>query len=133
MTTEEAAVFDAIRTLDALLVRKDAAALDQLLLDDFVGTIPTGDCFSKAPYIAFHCRSGEGLTAIEPAPGAVPSVRILRGHLAVVNRRVAVQRRTSTGQTQAFEVQRIEVLMIRDGAWKFVSGQGTAVGPLPPR
>jgi hypothetical protein len=116
-----------------LLVAKDAAALDRLLSEDFVGAIPTGEAFGKAAYIAHHCRPDEGLTSVEIAPGTTPTVRVLDGRFAVVNRRVAVRRRASDARQQAFGVQRIEVLALRDGAWRVLAGQGTAAGPLPPR
>jgi len=131
--TPEATVLAAVRQLDALLVAKDAAALDRLLSEDFVGAVPTGEAFGKAAYIAYHCRPDEGLTSVEIAPGTTPTVRVLDGRFAVVNRRVAVRRRGSDARPQAFGVQRIEVLALRDGAWRVLAGQGTAAGPLPPR
>jgi hypothetical protein len=114
-------------------VRKDAAGLERLLVPDFVGAVPTGELFRRDAYIAYHCRPGEGLISIQPAPGASPVIRVLDGRFAVVNRRVAVERRGADGRVQALVVQRLEVLTLRDGGWKIASGQGTSVGPLPPR
>jgi hypothetical protein len=129
----EHAVLAAVRELDALLVRKDAAGLRGLLVEDFVGAIPTGEWFRRDDYVAYHCRPDEGLTSIEIAPGTTPIVRVLDDRFAVVHRRVSVTRRTSEGREQAFAVQRIEVLSRDGGRWRFVSGQGTAAGPLSPR
>jgi hypothetical protein len=129
----EAKVLAAVRQLDSLLVAKDAAGLARLLSDGFVGAIPTGEAFGKAAYIAYHCRPDEGLTSVEIAPGTSPTVRVLDGRFAVVNRRAAVRRRAPDGREQAFAVQRIEVLALQDGAWRVLAGQGTAAGPLPPR
>jgi hypothetical protein len=129
----EAKVLAAVRQLDSLLVAKDAAGLARLLSDGFVGAIPTGEAFGKAAYIAYHCRPDEGLTSVETAPGTSPTVRVLDGRFAVVNRRAAVRRRAPDGREQAFAVQRIEVLALQDGAWRVLAGQGTAAGPLPPR
>jgi ketosteroid isomerase-like protein len=129
----EDAAMAAVRELDALLVRKDAAGLGRLLAEDFVGAIPTGEWFRREAYVAYHCRPDEGLTSIEIAPGTTPIVRVLDDRFAVVNRRVRVTRKAPDGREQAFAVQRIEVLS-RDGdRWRIVSGQGTSAGPLPPR
>jgi ketosteroid isomerase-like protein len=129
----EAAVLAAVAELDALLVRKDAAGLARLLVEDFVGVVPTGAWFRRDDYIAYHCRPGEGLASVELAPGTSPVVRVVEGRFAVVNRRAAVRRKAADGREQAFAVQRIEVLALRDGRWRLVSGQGTPVGALPPR
>ena len=128
----EHSVMAAVRELDALLVRKDAVGLARLLVEDFVGAIPTGEWFGRDAYVAYHCRPNEGLTSIEIAPGTTPIVRVLDDRFAVVNRRVSVTRRTPDGREQAFAVQRIEVLSRDGGRWHIVSGQGTAAGPLPP-
>lgn len=121
------AVLGAVRALDAAIVAKDAAALDALLLPDFVGAVPTGASFAKADYIAFHTRPDEGLVVVEPIAAQPATVRVFEGRFAVVNRRLAAQRRAPDGRIDAFEVQRIEALVLRDGRWKIASGQGTRV------
>ena len=94
---------------------------------DFVGTVPSGVALARDAYIAFHTRANEGLVAIEPAAGTEPTVRVLDGRFAVVNRRVAVRRADPAGKAEGFEVQRIEVLRFDDGRWRLVAGQGTRV------
>jgi Domain of unknown function (DUF4440) len=121
------AVLATIHALDTALVAKDAPALGALLEPDFVGTVPSGVALARDAYIAFHTRAGEGLVAIEPAAGTEPTVRVLDGHFAVVNRRVAVRRADPAGRIEGFEVQRIEVLRLDDGRWRMVAGQGTRV------
>ena len=121
------AVLAAIRTLDIALVAKDVSALGGLLEPDFVGTVPSGMALLKDAYIAFHTRADEGLVSIEPAAGTTPTVRVIDGRFAVVNRRVAVRRVDPAGKIDAFEVQRIEVLRLDAGRWRIVSGQGTRV------
>ena len=108
-------------------VAKDAPALGALLEPDFVGTVPSGVALARDAYIAFHTRANEGLVAIEPAAGTEPTVRVLDGRFAVVNRRVAVRRADPAGKAEGFEVQRIEVLRFDDGRWRLVAGQGTRV------
>jgi hypothetical protein len=125
------AVLAAVRGLDAAIVAKDAAALDALLLPDFVGAVPTGASFAKADYVAYHTRAGEGLVSIEPIAEHPPGVRVFEGRFAVVNRRLAAQRRLPDGSVDSFQVQRIEALVLRDGRWRIASGQGTRVQPPP--
>ena len=126
-STGRQAVLATIHALDTALVAKDAAALGALLEPDFVGTVPSGVALARDAYIAFHTRANEGLVAIEPAAGTEPTVRLLDGRFAVVNRRVAVRRADSAGKVEAFEVQRIEVLHLDEGRWRLVAGQGTRV------
>ena len=126
-STGRQAVLATIHALDTALVAKDAAALGALLEPDFVGTVPSGVALARNAYIAFHTRANEGLVAIEPAAGTEPTVRLLDGRSAVVNRRVAVRRADSAGKVEAFEVQRIEVLHLDEGRWRMVAGQGTRV------
>ena len=126
-STDRQAVLATIHALDTALVAKDAAALGALLEPDFVGTVPSGVALARNAYIAFHTRANEGLVAIELAAGTEPTVRLLDGRFAVVNRRVAVRRADSAGKVEAFEVQRIEVLHLDEGRWRLVAGQGTRV------
>jgi uncharacterized protein (TIGR02246 family) len=125
--TGRQAVLATIHALDTALVAKDAPALGALLEPDFVGTVPSGVALARDAYVAFHTRASEGLVAIEPAAGTEPTVRVLDGRFAVVNRRVAVRRADSAGKVEGFEVQRIEVLRLEDGRWRMVAGQGTRV------
>ena len=127
-----AAVLAAVRALDAAIVAKDAGALDALLPPDFVGAVPTGASFSKADYIAYHTKPDQGLVSIEPVPGDVPRVRVYDGRFAVVNRRIAAQRRLPEGRVDSFEVQRVEALVLQDGRWRIATGQGTRVQPPAP-
>jgi hypothetical protein len=123
------AVLGAVRALDAAIVAKDAAALDALLLPDFVGAVPTGASFAKPDYIAFHTQPDEGLAAVEPIASQPATVRVFEGRFAVTNRRLAARVRAPDGSIDAFEVQRIEALVLLDGRWRIASGQGTRVQP----
>lgn len=124
-------VLAAVRALDAAIVAKDAAALDTLLLPDFVGAVPTGASFAKADYIAYHTRPDVGVVSVEPIASHPAMVRVFEDRFAVTNRRLAARVRTPEGNIDAFEVQRIEALVLRDGRWRIASGQGTRV-QLPP-
>lgn len=126
-STARQAVLATIHALDTALVAKDAPALGALLEPDFVGTVPSGVALARDAYVAFHTRASEGLVAIEPAAGTEPTVRVLDGRFAVVNRRVAVRRADPAGKVEGFEVQRIEVLRLHDDHWLLVAGQGTRV------
>jgi hypothetical protein len=123
------AVVAAVRALDAAIVAKDAAALEALLLPDFVGAVPTGAAFDKPAYVAYHTKPDEGLVSIEPLAGHAPVVRVFDDRFAVVNRRLAVQRRLPDGRVDAISVQRVEALVLRDGRWRIATGQGTRVQP----
>lgn len=127
VTEPPQAVLATIHALDTALVAKDAPALDVLLEQDFIGTVPSGVALAKDAYIAFHTRPQEGLVSIDEAAGTEPKVRVYDDRFAAVNRRVAVRRADAAGQIEAFEVQRIEVLRHADGHWRIVSGQGTRV------
>ena len=120
------AVWETVHRLDRALVAKDAAALGEILTEDFVGAIPSGRQFSKNEYIEHHCRPGVGLTAIADGDRSAATVRVF-GEVAVVNRRVHVRLRTPDGSEREIEVQRIEVCVKDDGGWRVASGQGTEV------
>lgn len=117
-----------VSDLDRALVAKDALALDRLLTDDFVGAIPSGAAFSKAEYIAHHCRPGVGLVTLDSSKHPPATIRVF-GDTAVVNRRVHARLRFPDGAERQFDVQRIEVFVRADGAWALASGQGTEVNP----
>jgi hypothetical protein len=125
--TARQAVLAAVHALDTALLAKNVSALRALLEPDFVGTVPSGVALDQDAYIAFHTRADEGLVSIEPAAGTEPTVRVLDGLFAVVNRTVAVRRADPAGKIDAFEVQRIEVLRLDGGRWRLMSGQGTRV------
>ena len=120
--TAPQAVLAVVRTLDTALLAKDVSALGGLLEPDFVGTVPSGVALAKDAYIAFHTRANEGLVSIEAAAGTTPTVRVIDGRFAVVNRRVAIRRADLAGKG-SFEVQRIEVLRLDAGRWRIVSGR----------
>jgi hypothetical protein len=125
--TDRQAVLDVVHALDKAIVARDARGLGTLLLPDFIGVVPSGEAFTKNPYIAFHTRPSEGLVAIESVDGIKPAVRVYEGRFALVNRRLAVRRADPTGQVVAYEVQRLEVLRFEQGRWAIASGQGTRV------
>ena len=124
-------VLAALGALDAALLAKDASAILDLLDTDFVGVVPSGLTLARGAYVVFHTRPDEGLVSIEPAAGEPVAVRLFDGGFAVVNRRASVRRANGSGQVEAFDVQRIEVLRLDAGRWRIVSGQGTRVMQTP--
>ncbi len=122
-----------VRALDHAIVDRDAAGLDRILSDDFVGTTPTGDAFVKADYIAFHCHSHAGPHEVDSGPPDAARIRI-HGDCAVVDRRVQVRKPGPGGSLEQFSVQRMEVAFRTQGGWRLISGQGTrvAAGPRAP-
>ena len=47
-------VLNLVVSLDNSIVKKDSIKIKSLLSEDFIGTIPTGESFSKGLYISFH-------------------------------------------------------------------------------
>jgi hypothetical protein len=124
--TDKEKVWQLIVKLDHLLVLKDSAQLNPLILDDFIGTIPSGEYFGKLAYISYHCRPNLGLISLTGQNQDSASIRIF-GNTAIVNRRVHAQLRLPNGSTPDFDVQRMEVCVKQNGNWFIASGQGTQV------
>jgi hypothetical protein len=118
-------VLNQVVSLDNLLVKKDSTKIKSLLSEDFIGTIPTGETFPRDLYIRFHCKPNVGLISINGIKDRT-SVR-LYGNSAVVNRRVHVSKKATDGSVKSFDVQRIEICILKEGKWYIVSGQGTEV------
>ena len=119
-------VMNLVVSLDNSIVKKDSVKIKSLLSEDFIGTIPTGESFSKDLYIRFHCRPNVGLMSINGIDKDKTSIR-LYGNSAVVNRRVHVSKKGPDGSLRSFDVQRIEVCIQQQGKWYIVAGQGTEV------
>lgn len=123
---ERQMVWDLVVGLDQALVNKDSIRLRNLLTDDFIGAVPTGQAYDKELYIKFHCKPNVGLVSIGEARQDAARIRFY-GHTAIVNRRVEVKRKSPDGTTKSFAVQRIEVCVLLNGTWKLAAGQGTEV------
>ncbi len=119
-------VLNLVVSLDNSIVKKDSIKIKSLLSEDFIGTIPTGESFSKDLYIRFHCRRNVGLVSINGIDKARTSIRIY-GNSAIVNRRVHVSKKAPDGTMRSFDVQRIEVCIQKQGKWYIAAGQGTEV------
>ena len=119
-------VLNLVVSLDNSIVKKDSLKIKSLLSEDFIGTIPTGESFSKVIYIRFHCRPNVGLISINGIDKDKTSVR-LYGNSAVVNRRIHVSKKAPDGSLRSFDVQRIEVCIQQKGRWYIAAGQGTEV------
>ncbi len=119
-------VMNLVVSLDNSIVKKDSVKIKSLLSEDFIGTIPTGESFSKDLYIRFHCRPNVGLMSINGIDKDKTSIR-LYGNSAVVNRRVHVSKKGPDGSLRSFDVQRIEVCIQQKGRWYIAAGQGTEV------
>lgn len=115
-----------VLSLDKSLLKKESEQIKALLTRDFIGTVPTGESFTRAQYIQFHCKPDEGLISIEENPKGMVSVR-LYGNTAVVNRRLNVTKKNKQGLLRNFDVQRTEVLVQLKGVWYLATGQGTEV------
>ncbi len=119
-------VLNLVISLDSSIIKKDSVKLKSLLTEDFIGTIPTGESFSRNLYIRFHCRPNVGLISINGIDKDRTSVR-LYGNSAVVNRRVHVSKKAPDGSLRSYDVQRIETCIQRKGRWYISTGQGTEV------
>ena len=124
--TEKEKIYNLIVSLEKALVAKDSVKLNSILTEDFIGAIPSGDWFTKADYIKYHCRPGVGLSDLKTEPIEKTNIRMY-GTTAVVNRRVSVIRTWPDGRQEDLTVQRIEVCVKQKDDWKIVSGQGTRV------
>ena len=126
-------VWNVLLKIEEALVKKDAAAFEQLLSGDFIGAIPTGESFTKDAYIHHHCRPGIGIMALTGQDINTSSIQFY-GNTAIINRRVHSQFKLPVGNIIEYDVQRIEVFVKSEGEWKLVSGQGTIVNlPNQPR
>jgi len=119
-------VWNLVVALDQALVQKDSTRLHQLLSNDFIGAIPSGQTYTKAQYIRFHCRPQVGLVSVRQHGPDQAVIRIY-GDAAVVNRRVDVENKAPDGTIKSYTVQRIEVCVYQSGRWLVAAGQGTAV------
>ena len=119
-------VLNLVVSLDNSIVKKDSIKIKSLLSEDFIGTIPTGETFSRDPYIRFHCRPNVGLISINGIDKDRTIIR-LYANAAVVSRRVHVSKKAPDGSLRSFDVQRIEVCIQQQGRWYIAAGQGTEV------
>lgn len=124
--SEKEKIYNLIISFEKALVNKDSVKLKNLLSEDFIGAIPSGDWFNKRDYIKYHCRPGIGLSDLKTEPLEKTNIRIYNS-TAIVNRRVSVVRVWPDGQRENLEVQRLEVCIKQKGEWRIVSGQGTRV------
>ena len=131
-TTDERSsnVLHMVLELEKALVQKDAAAMGQLLTEDFIGANPTGEWYTKNDYITFHCKPGAGIMALNEVDKNATAIRFYND-TAVINRRVRSQFKLPTGDIMEYDVQRIEVVVKKNNEWKIASGQGTKVIPIP--
>ena len=108
--------------------RRDMAALDRLMLDEYVLTDPLGNVRSKAESLA-AIESNE--VVFESTTSDNVHVRI-NGDTAIVTGRSSFRGRykrwSMTGQYQY-----TDVLVKREGSWKAVSSHITAVAAIPLR
>lgn len=124
--SEIESVYKTIVSLDQALVAKDSVTLKNLLTDDFIGSVPSGDWFYKSDYINYHCRPGIGLIQLNTQPINKTNIRFY-GTTAIINRRVEAVRLWPDGKKENLTVQRIEVCAKINNQWKIVGGQGTKV------
>jgi len=124
--TEIENIHQTIVALDQALVAKDSVTLKNLLTDDFIGAVPSGDWFYKSDYIRYHCRPGMGLIQLNTQPINKTNIRFF-GNTAIINRRVEAVRLWPDGKKENLTVQRIEVCTKINNQWKIVGGQGTKV------
>jgi hypothetical protein len=125
-TNEKVQVWQKLLQIDKALVEKNAVVLDDLLIDDFVGAVPTGASFNKIKYIQHHCENQFGLIQITEEPMQAASIR-LYDTTAVINRRVHAHFQLPNGNIMQNNVQRTEVFTKVKDQWLMVSGQGTWV------
>ena len=105
------------------IIKKDAAALDNLLAVDFNGTSPTGDTFPRSDAIE-DLKSG----AYEVEPMALDEISVnVYGDTAVV---FTSQQEKSKydGKDNSGHYHFTNVWVKRDGKWKVVASHGSRYG-----
>ena len=128
--TEKEKIWNTLLQFEKALVEKDSVQLKALLVNDFIGAIPTGRSFTKDAYIRHHCQPGMGLMNLNAGDMSTASIRIYN-NTAIINRSVSVKRKEPSGTVVDVVVQRIEVFLKENGTWKIAAGQGTQVVNAP--
>jgi hypothetical protein len=131
IVTEEISrkLWEALSRIDQALLEKNGEVLDHSLSTDFIGTIPTGEFFTKQEYIRHHCTPGFGLLTLSGKDDHDTTLRFF-GNSAVINRRIHAQYQLPTGIVLEYDVQRTEMFVMEDQEWKMINGQGTRVIPV---
>lgn len=112
------------------LVKKDAAALERILADDFsetdtsIGVIKSKEFF-LAPY-KDGSVSGQGLEAVEAKDSKVS----IHGGTAVLTARVVLRGRTRDGQSYNVPALITSVFGKRDGRWRMIASHGSRIDTL---
>jgi len=107
----------------AAIVKKDAAALDRILADDFNGTSPTGSTFPKADAIG---ELKSGLYVVETMNMDEVSVNVY-GNTAVAF--TSQQEKSKyNGKDNSGHYHFTNVWVNRDGKWQVVASHGSRYG-----
>ena len=106
--------------------RRDMAALDRLMADEYVVTDPLGNVRSKAESLA-AIESNEVL--FESSTSDNVHVRV-NGDTAIITGRSSFRGRYK-GWSMAGQYQYTDVLVKRDGYWRAVSSHITAITAIP--
>jgi ketosteroid isomerase-like protein len=115
------------RWADAI-VRRDAAAQERILADDYTATGVSGVVATKAQImVSLRTRAGPGADVLEAIEVEESAVRTY-GDVALFSGRVRFRGR---GQGQPFSdsVQMTIVYVRREGRWQPVASQGTRIAP----
>jgi ketosteroid isomerase-like protein len=103
-------------------VKKDLAAIDRLLADDFITTDPEGEVFSKAEEIAF-LKSGEDVVS----SAALSDIKVrVYGDAAVVTY-LYKAKETFKGRDISGTQRWTDTWVKRGGSWECVASHGSKV------
>lgn len=118
-----------VRKLDrewgAAVVRRDAAALDRLLAEDYMRLDPSGETTNKAQEIA-EAKAPTFVSAVESLRTEDVEVSVSGGRATVTGIVVASVRLDGQGIRERYGYTR--TFAWRDGRWRIVSAQLTPAG-----
>lgn len=125
-TDTRAALMEAAEAYETAQINGDAAALEQIIADDYLLVGSDGARQNKQELIAFWTADGfdpEPVTVTEPVEHVWTDGAALGGTVTLSW--------AQDGATISVPIRYVDVWALRDGAWRVVYGQTTRIPPAP--
>lgn len=123
---EKDIVINLIKQFDKALAKKDSVALDKLLTEDFIGSIPNGESFDKKSFISYHCSPISRVRDIKEEGTSKWNIKLAKDY-AIINRFVTYFAKTGGKDKVEIKVKKLEVCLKLKNKWMITSLQGTEV------
>lgn len=126
-TSEKDNVINLIIQYDNAISKKDSIALNKILTNEFIGSIPNGQSFNKKSFISFNCGKQSKVRELKEEPTSGWNISLSDG-CAIVNRIVTYLVRTSGKENPSeIKIKKLEVCLKVKNKWMIASAQGTEV------